>query len=369
MGNAVTSLLLRVTRAVTMTLAVPIAGPIAVALTVGCSRGAGAPADSTSAPAAGADSGNAATPVHMALVERGNIAITVSGPGQTNALDLQKIRAPFTGTLRSFNLVVGTHVGSGQVIGAVVSQPSEAALTGAQSMLSSAATPAERSDAQRALVLARQNLVATPLRSPRAGTVMWRGASQGDLVTAGDSLASIATAGSIAFIARIAQSDLTHVRPGQQVTVTLPGRPTPVGGVVHGLLPADTSGGMTVPVRIDLQGAPSSAGVAIQTGLFGTAQIVTGELNGVAIVPSAAVLRDDITGISQIAIVASNGKAHWVTVSTGASQGTRLQITSPAMTAGDRVIVSGQVGLPEGSRVRESGALPQGPEKTGTATP
>lgn len=303
----------------------------------------------------------------MALVERGNVAITVSGPGQTNALDLQKIRAPFTGTLTSFNIVVGQHVGSGQTIGAVVSQLSEAAVRGAQSMLSSAATSTQRSDAQRALVLARQNLVATPLSAPRGGTVVSRNASQGDLVNAGDSIASIAAAGSIAFIARIAQGDLTHVRPGQRATITLPGKTTPADGVVHGILPADTSGGMTVPVRIDLQGAPTTAGLPIQTGLFGTAQIVTGELTGVAIVPSAAVLRDDITGVSQIAVVAPDGKAHWVTVTTGASQGDRVQITSPALTAGARVIVSGQVGLPDGSRVREAGNVAGTPASPATS--
>ncbi|MGI9089925.1 MAG: efflux RND transporter periplasmic adaptor subunit, partial [Gemmatimonadaceae bacterium] len=182
-----------------------------------------------------------------------------------------------------------------------------------------------------------------------------RGASQGDLVSAGDSIASIAAAGSIAFIARIAQSDLTHVRPGERATITLPGKPAPVDGVVHGLLPADTSGGMTVPVRIDLHGSPTAAGLPIQTGLFGTAQIVTDELTGVPIVPSEAVLRDDITGVTQVAVVSPDGKAHWVTVTTGASQGDRVQITSPALNAGERVIVSGQVGLPDGSRVREAG--------------
>ncbi len=364
MGNTVTHLRLGVPRdytgrppvAAALRLTRAVSTAIAFAVIAACSRGDGAPADSSSSSAGATDSANAATPVHMAVVERGNIVIMVSGPGQTNALDLQTIRAPFTGTLSSLNIVVGQHVGSGQVIGAVVSQPSEAAMRGAQSMLNSAATPTQRSDAERALVLARQNLVAVSLRSPRGGTVVSRGASQGDLVSAGDSIASIAAAGSIAFIARIAQSDLTHVRPGERATITLPGKPAPVAGVVHGLLPADTSGGMTVPVRIDLQGSPTAAGLPIQTGLFGTAQIVTDELTGVPIVPSEAVLRDDITGITQVAVVSPDGKAHWVTVTTGASQGDRVQITSPVLNAGERVIVSGQVGLPDGSRVREAGS-------------
>ncbi|MEO9227319.1 MAG: HlyD family efflux transporter periplasmic adaptor subunit [Gemmatimonadaceae bacterium] len=329
----------------------------ALSVVSACSRGAGATADTAAASASSAngtaDSAMAATPVHMAVVTRGNIAIMVSGPGRTDALDLQKIRAPFAGTLTSLQAVVGEHVGTGQVIGSIVSQPSQAAVTGAQSMLGNATTPAEKSDAERALMLARQNLVATPLRVSRGGTVIARGASQGDLVSQGDSIVSIAAAGSIVFIARIAQGDLAHVRPGQRATIALPGETTPARGIVRGLLPADTSGGMTVPVRIDLQGSPRAAGAPVQTGLFGTAQIIVGEHTQVPTVPAEAVLRDDISGVSRVALVTAKGEAHWVTVTVGATEGDRVEITSPPFTPGQRVIVSGQVGLPEGSRVRE----------------
>ena len=352
----------------TLTLSSPRTVHAAVAIIVvatisACSRGAGATADSTSS----ADGAAAATPVHMATVSVGNIDITVSGPGQTNALDLQKIRAPFTGTLTSLRAVVGERVGAGQVIGSIVSQPSQAAVTGAQAMLSAASTPTERSDAARAVTLARQNLVATPLRVPRSGIIVSRGASQGDLMSQGDSIVSIAAAGSIAFIARIAQNDLVHVRPGQHATIVLPGGASPAGGIVRGLLPADSSGGMTVPVRIDLQGAPLAAGAPVQPGLFGTARIIVGAHTQVATVPAAAVLRDDISGVSSIALVAADGKAHWVTVTTGASEGDRVEITAPQLARGQRVIVSGQVGLPDGSRVAEAPATGGTPDSATSA--
>lgn len=329
------------------------AGAILVIIaTAACARSGGAPADSSSTETGASDS-TLATPVHMAVVQRGNVAVTVSGPGQTNAFDLQKIRAPFTGTLTSLRAVIGERVSSGEVIGSIVTQPSQAALAGAQTMLAAARTPSERSDAERAIALARQNMIATPLRVPRGGMVVSRSASQGDLLSAGDSIVSIAAAGSIAFIARIAQGDLGQIRPGQRATILFPGQVAPATGVVRGLLPADTTGGMTVPLRIDLQGSPRAAGAPVQTGLFGTAQIIVGEHTGVAVVPAAAVLRDDITGISRVAVVTQDGKAHWVIVQTGATQGDRVEITSPPLNAGQRVIVSGQVGLPEGSPVRD----------------
>ena len=71
--------------------------------------------------------------------------------------------------------------------------------------------------------------------------------------------------------------------------------------------------------------------------------------------PAAAVMRDDISGISRVALVTPAGLTHWVNVTTGATQGGNVEIQLPALTVGQRVIVSGQVGLPEGSKVREGG--------------
>ena len=324
-----------------------------------CSRGSSAA--STGDPGAATNDTTpvdslASTPVHMTVVERGNIAITVTGPGRTDALDLQKIRAPFTGVLTLLRIAVGDRVGANQVLAAIVNQPSQAALIGAETMLRGASTPAQRSDAERALVLARQNLVATQLRAPRAGVVVSRSASQGDLLNQGDSILTIASAGSIVFVARIAQADLAQIRLGQRANVNLPGQLGVVPGVVHGLLPADTNSVMTVPVRIDFSTDLQTAGAPIQTGLFGTVEIVVGERSAVAIVPAAAVLRDDISGISRAALVTPKGLAHWVNVTTGATQGGKVEIKYPALTPGQRVIVSGQVGLPEGSKVREGTA-------------
>jgi RND family efflux transporter MFP subunit len=332
---------------------------VLMSVLAGCSRGAatnGTP-DSVAAAQRGAgtdaasDSGGAATPVHMALAARGTLAVIVSGPGRSDALDVQKVRAPFAGTLESLSVVIGDRVESGQKIGAIVNQTSQATLNGAQVMQREARTSAERSDAIRALELAKSSLVQTVLRAPRAGVVISRGASQGDLVSPGDSIVSIATANSIVFVAHIPQGDLARIRPGQRATIDAPGRVVAVDGVVHGFLPADTST-MSVPVRIDLH----MSNAAMPIGLFGTAHIDVGERSNVIIVPTAAILRDDVNGTSSVAVVSPDGRAHWTTVSVGVQQGTEAEISAPLLAPGTRVIVSGQVGLPDGSRVVEAPA-------------
>ncbi len=329
-----------------------------LAALAGCSRG-GSKSDETGKGAAAPRSADtavskesaadAATPVHMASITRGTLAVIVSGPGRTDALDVQKVRAPFAGTLESLSVVIGDRVQSGEKVGALINQTSQATLTGAQVMRREATTAGERSDADRALALARQNMVQTALHAPRAGIVISRGASQGDLVSPGDSIMSIASANSIVFIAHIAQSDLARVRPGQRATIDSPGRAIAVQGIVHGLLPADTSA-MSVPVRIDLH----MSDVAVPTGLFGTAHLVVGERSNVMIVPIAAILRDDVNGTARIAVVDPDGRARWATASVGVQQATLAELLSPQLAPGTRVIISGQVGLPDGSHVVEA---------------
>jgi len=62
------------------------------------------------------------------------------------------------------------------------------------------------------------------------------------------------------------------------------------------------------------------------------------------------VLRDDVSGVTQIAVV-SQGKARWLRVTTGVTQGGRVEVLQPPLEPGTLVIVEGQVGLPEGAQV------------------
>jgi multidrug efflux pump subunit AcrA (membrane-fusion protein) len=70
----------------------------------------------------------------------------------------------------------------------------------------------------------------------------------------------------------------------------------------------------------------------------------------VPVVPAGAVLRDDVSGVTQVAVV-SEGKVHWVQVTTGVAQGGRIEIVAPLLEPGTVVVVQGQVGLPEGAQV------------------
>jgi len=317
--------------------------PLAVGLaacSAGTRAGKGGEPDSTA--------GGAGVPVRVADVIDTTLTEIVTGPGRTQALKQMRVRAPFAGTLLSLRVADGDPVTAGQVVATIVSRNSAAARTGARAMLEAARTPEESSDARRALALAVQNLVEAPLRAPDNGVVVTHTAGEGDLVSEGDDIVTLAVAGSVVFVAQLVQSDLPRVRPGQGAAIELAARAQPLRGVVHAVLPAASSENLSAPVSLDFTGGDAP----VEVGLFGTVRIVVGVRRDAVVVPAAALLRDDVYGTSRVALVGEDGAAHWVAVTPALRAGTRVEITAPRLALHSRVIVSGQVGLPEGARVR-----------------
>ena len=316
---------------------------LVVAVAAGCRKGS----DPEAPPAAGGEaaSGSVAVPVRVASVTRTSLSRVVSAPGQTNALAQQKVRAPFAGTLLELTVTDGDEVRKGQSVGLIVSRDSAASLEGAREMTRAARTAEEKADAARALELAERNLIRVPVHAEAEGVVLSHAAAAGDRVSEDQELLTVAERRSLAFVAGVAQNDLSVVRPGQPVSVELAGRPQAVAGVVHDVLPSANAGDFTAPVRVDFRELPSKMGI----GLFGTARI-TVERREALTVPDAAILRDDVSGVARVALV-KDGKAHWVDVVIGLRGAAGTEIVSPALTTSDRVVVSGQVGLPEGASV------------------
>ena len=325
------------------TLARILAGAILL-VSVACSRGGG-----DDEAAAVPDTPAGAPPVHAAAIARADLDVLVTAPGHTEALRQDRIRAPFPARLVALRVTDGDRVTAGQVVAEVVSKNSEATRQGAEQMLAAARSAQDSADAQRAMQIAQQTLVRQPLHAPAAGVVLSHAAEEGDYLDEGEVFLTIAEAGAVDFNAQVTQSDLDRVRPGQRARVDLPAVGTePVGAVVHGVLPSASSQNLSAPVRLDF--SPPRPDLAV--GLFGTAGIVVARQRNAIVVPAAAVLRDDVTGVSRVAVIDSASVAHWVVVQTGAQQGDRVQITTPPLAPGQRVIVQGQVGLPDSTRVQ-----------------
>jgi multidrug efflux pump subunit AcrA (membrane-fusion protein) len=292
---------------------------------------------------------SAAVPVRTAAVSVATLERTVDAPGKTVALVQQKVRAPFAGTLLSLGVIDGDRVRRGAAVGSMVSRDSEAALAGAREMEREAKTPGERDDAKRALVLAERNAVHASLSAPVDGVVLAHAAAAGDRLTEDQEILTLADAGALVFVADVPQSALAQIRPGQAVSVALAGQARPAAGVVHDVLPQANTADFTVPVRIDF--AAGAAPPAI--GLFGSSRIVVERKANAVVVPDAAILRDDVSGKSRIALV-QDGHARWRDAVTGIRGTSGTELLQPPLQAGDLVVVAGQVGLPDGAAVTAS---------------
>jgi RND family efflux transporter MFP subunit len=305
----------------------------------------GKQADATSEKTSAA-SPDAPTPVRAGAVVAATLFEVVPAPGHTAALSQQKVRAPFAGTLVELRVADGDIVRRGQAVGTIVSRESEAALSGAREMAREAQTPAQRADAERAVLLAERNLVRKALLATADGPVLSHAAASGDRVTEDQEVLTIADASSIVFLADVPQSDLPRIRPGAPAAVEIGAGRGVLTGRVHSILPGANAADFTGSVRIDL---PERA-ERLSIGLFGMARVTVGERIDALTVPDAAVVRDDVSGVSRVVLIA-NGRARWVPVKVGLRQGGATQITGNGIVPGARVVVSGMVGLPEGKSV------------------
>lgn len=321
----------------------------AAALLVACGSASDSGDASAGGTASNAASQDAPTQVSVAALQRLDMHQVIRAPGQTVALVEQQLRAPYTGTLQGFHAVVGQRVEKGQVLGSIIARDSQAALDGARQMMRDAHSDAEKADAQRAMELARQNLIQAPLEATARGVVTAVHAANGDRVSENQDILTVVAATSIVFQASVAQSDLARIQSGQSAAVAMTGESEPVPARVEGLLGAADVGTLTAPLRIDFQRPPRW----IAPGLFGTAAIDIESRSQALAAPRAAVLRDDLSGVERLALVSKDSTVHWVDVKTGLVDGDHVEILTPELDAGQAVIVSGQIGLPEGAKVQE----------------
>src|SRR5262249_34122988 len=154
-------------------------------------------------------------------------------------------------------------------------------------MLREATTPAEKSDAERAVALAEKNSVRKALVASWDGAVLSHAASPGDRVAEDQEILTVNDASSLVFLADIVQADLPRIQPGQKATIQIAGAAQPLSGTVHAVLPGANPTDYTGSVRIDLP--PESRRLAV--GIFGKARILVASHGDAAVVPDAAVLR------------------------------------------------------------------------------
>ena len=299
--------------------------------------------------------GNAADPppptvvaVEMRAIEPRRFEDTIEASGPWRSSGDVVIASPFAASVESLDPKAGDAVAQGQHLGWLVTRESRAALRGAELLVQQARTAAERDEARRALDLARRDLVRVPLVAPRAGIVTRRAVETGAEVAEGAEVLTLTPRTALVCEAHVPTAVAGRVRPGQRARLVEEGTGVTRAAVVQRVLPAASPGDQSTLVWI----APQGSGPAPVLDRFVTATIEVGKPHLALAVPDSAVVEDDLTGESRVAVVGQDSVATWATVVLGAHEGGWRELRTTSLPAGTNVIVVGQHGLPDSTRVR-----------------
>lgn len=287
--------------------------------------------------------------VKTAPVRTGTIDETVGATGTTRTLREYQLRAPITGIITSFRLYNGDRVKRGEVIALVRTKESQASIQGAEEILRSSTSERQKEEAQRALALAEKSATTVGIRAPFDGVISNKEKNEQEVVSEGDQIATVVDPSSIVFSADVPSASIRKIRLGEHAAVrlsSLPGRT--LDGKVKRIEPQVNPGDQTARVQIELTDAPAG----LERSVFGEAAITVGERKNVLLVPGAALLHDDERNAWDVVVVTADSIARIVTVSLGARKDSVAEVSSPSLSAGISVIVEGQYGLPDSTRVR-----------------
>jgi multidrug efflux pump subunit AcrA (membrane-fusion protein) len=310
----------------------------------GCSRPA---EDSSDAPAA-----NLRVPVSVRGLVRGSIEADVIAVGNTEALRREKVLSPVAGRVVSLKVLEGSFVHAGDVMVVLRTREAQATLEGADALLRAAATQRERAEAERARSLADSVQGQVLIRASFDGVVAARAAAEGELVGEQTELLTLIDPATIVFMADVPASNIAGIRPGLAARILL--ARSAAGGIdatVDAVSPEADAQSQSVKVRLRFRALSPDERRLLKSNLAGTARIITELRRNVLLVGRSALLHDDETDGYSVVIMTDDSLARIVPVTLGARTDSLVEIRSPALREGQKVITQGQYALAESTRV------------------
>lgn len=201
------------------------------------------------------------------------------------------------------------------------------------------------SQAQSASTAANTLAQRTIVRAPFAGVVARRWHNPGDLVEPGlaDPILRVIDPSRLEITAAVPVGAVSRIASGAPANVVDPAGGKPLGASVIARPASVEAGSVTAQVRLrPVSTATLTAGMAVQVEILGA------EHAGVILVPPAAIVRDGETNV--VLTVGADSKAHRNEVEVGLVTPDAAEIRK-GIKAGDKVIVRGQNGLPDGAAV------------------
>jgi membrane fusion protein, multidrug efflux system len=285
--------------------------------------------------------------VEVAPAVLGSIDRVASSTGSFQVLRDEKVKSTIAGKIEKVFVLEGDAVRKGQTLATILAQESNAAIAGAEQLLSQATTESDSTRAEAALRLAQTTAAIAKIVAPFDGAIVHRFVTEGELITQGSDLVEIVDPKTEYFVTNIPLNSIPLIKAGQQASVTIPAMSVAsLQGTVQAINPTTDPNSQSVPVRISLNAIPTH----VTAGTFGNVQIKIARHDGVVLVPRSALYHDDELDQYVVWKIQGDSLALITKVSVGLSDSAHFEITS-GLRPGDVVATVGGYGLPDSTQV------------------
>lgn len=290
--------------------------------------------------------------VKIIPLHRGDMAALVQAVGKVDALRKEKLLSPVAGRVLSVKVLEGSPVQAGEVLAVIETKESQAAISGAEALLSSAKNPDQKAEARRALDLARSSQSSVAIRSAFGGTVATRSVSEGEVVAENGELFTVIDQSTLVFVADVPARDLSLLKGGERATVQLQTSPeNDFHARVDVINPQIDAMSQTLKVRLKFEAMSPASRHLLKTDMIGTAKIITGVHRGVFIVPKPAVLRNDETNTYSVVTFTSDSLALSMPVEVIGMTDTTVAIANHGLKEGMGILTEGNYALADSTRI------------------
>jgi RND family efflux transporter MFP subunit len=290
--------------------------------------------------------------VKAGTVSEQNAIIIVDAPGKTDALRKEKSFAPIAGRIIALKALEGTEVKKGDVLAIIQTKESEATILGAESMLKSAVTAEQKSEAEHIFKLARSTQNSVNVCAAFDGVVSTRSVSEGELIAENAELITIVDLSTIDFLADVSLRDVSSVQRGERASVSFQSIPEKLfPAIVDAINPQTDIQSQTVKVRLRFSTLNNSILSLLRTEMIGVAQITTGIRRHALFVPKAALLRNDEDNSYSVVMITADSLAKIIPVIVGTSDEYLVEVRSEQIRAGMMIVIEGNYALADSTRL------------------
>jgi hypothetical protein len=267
------------------------------------------------------------TPVTTAPVTFKKVTSTVDLPAVTTFMNKSIIRATTTGIIEKISIIQGDYVSAGELLFSIRTRESMA-LSNVQGYDST---------------LTFKGII--NIASTKEGVINSVAYQKGDFVQEGDELASVSEQNSLVFILDVPFELDRYVERNRKCTIVLPDS-RHISGTITGKLPEMNMETQTIRYVIK----PTETG-HLPANLIASVSLIRSTNEKAEVLPKKAVLSDETQTEFWVMKLVNDSVAVKVIISKGFENNEEVEITDPVFLPSDRIVLSGNYGLPDTARI------------------